>query len=570
MIDSVDIIQNSIDLKGEKDNSIILIDELGLSETHLTETGLFCLYASDALQTPGKIKLIMNNVRAEKNNGILVDVLSYSSGTLYLSNSLFIENSSQNNALFYIFDNSAMISTNNTFMKSFTRLGNLCIIGDTNYTGVANNFIYNVGKVASVMLSFNTNTGQLTETKAGVYANDLSDVSKAMYSSVSPSVGLYFLSSSQITHFASNFSHAYTGLITTADSNVNLKYCKIFGNRVLGVSLIGSFTSLTDLVIENSIIDNNALTADTTFNKVKFAFITMSSATLTASNNTISNSFSDGMLVFGNTIIARLTNLTLDYVVSHQSSQPLFLLSFATIKVSDLNCISTTGLFKLIESFLTLSQVSITQMIATYANQFIADMFSSGIIIQGMEFHGVDFSISASSPAPLISGQTSALYMLRTHFNNPRVGVRSIVSLTGQGNLQISDSTFLYSHGVMTSQLFELAGLETIAINRCVFQGVENLFAASDLSHFLFVENTVLTNSLGTLLNIGTSNDITLLSNQFINLQQLIQSSVDLKYYSAEEYYATKSSEPIYLTGSQITVTDVLATALFQHNTFFY
>jgi len=74
MIESVDIIQNSVDLKGEGDNSIILIDELGLSETHLTETGLFCLYASDALQTPGKIKLIMDNVRAEKNNGILVDV----------------------------------------------------------------------------------------------------------------------------------------------------------------------------------------------------------------------------------------------------------------------------------------------------------------------------------------------------------------------------------------------------------------------------------------------------------------------------------------------------------------
>ena len=568
---------NDITTEGGDDplSPLILMSNYALSSVHLAKQGLICSWAGDALLNPPELQVQMNNIQASENQGVLIDLFADSNSNLYLTNSLFKDNAGTQFGLMLIFDESNALLINNTFLRNNNTLGNICIAGEANFTGISNNYIANTGKYASLFLVLNTNEGNIQEIGASVYLNDLHPSMKTSSTQASPLAALYFINSASMIFYESEFmqNSAYSGLITATDSDVHFFNCDISENTVEGVSIVGSFVSLSSLEMRSVQLVDNVLEPDSRIPLVNSAFIIMSTGTLMASDIFVSGGRTlGGNLIFGNTINGEIENLTIAQFTSTGESQALIDLSFSSMTLTDLDCAGVTGIFNLIKTILSVNDLMIDTILNTYSSGYIANLYGSKLNIKGLKHTGADWVILSGFAVSLFTGDASDLRLTDAHFSDLTIGLDNLITLSGKGLLFIIDSSFTYTQGSKTLTLFSVKGLTTIVVQNSVFKGVESIMNAADTSGvFYFVGNTIFTGSQLQNLVITDGTAITIIDNYFMKIPVTKGALIDREYSTREDYLFMDgdAANYFYLYGAQIEIVEATDQILINENKFF-
>jgi len=550
----------------------LLMSNSALNNVRMAKQGLICSCAGDAILNPPKIQVQMNNIQAFENEGVLIDLFSNSQTNLYLTNSKFERNRGTQVSVLLAFEKSNMTLINNTFLRNNNTLGIICIMGETNFTGISNTYVKNTGKYASLFLVLNSNEGKIVEIGARVSLNDLQPSLKKSSTQVSPLSGLYFINSGSFVFYESEFrqNSPYSGLITAAASDIYFYNCEIVENMVEGLSVLGNFASVSNLYLTNVKLTGNTLKKDPEVPLNNLALIRISTGSLNMDNVDIHGSAVgkpfDGILIFGNTIGTEMNNVAIREFIVQKEGQAMIDLSFSAVKVNNLNCSGTTGIFNLIKTTLSARNIRVESMINTFSSGYIANLYVSTLNIKGLFYRANDFSLSSGSSTALFIGDTSNLNLVETQLINLHAGLENLMDFQGKGVMFITDSRFLYDTSSLSLTLFYFDGLESIVVQNCIFKGVERIMSATDTSKGVyFLKNTIFTGSQLQNLVITQTSSIIIAGNDFMKIPVTDGMKI-LKPYSTREDYLDLGTDSLY--GAQIEILEIAEKAVIRDNRF--
>lgn len=513
-LNNILIQNNQINLLGENFTEMALSNSPFLSIVMNRRDGIFCAFNRESFSITAFSNIIADTLEIKNNTGTIFNLYPSESSSLFLRNSLIINNTCVHGSIIESFDNATILPFNNLFIQNNNSLG-FFFITDSSYISFYNTYLQNEGKHAS--LAFLNDNTQAIEAYVIAYWNYVNPKFLMFMNNLTPQGGLYFSLAAQITVIKSYFAEnkAYAGIFTSVRSISLFNGLNISNYHVSGFALVGSFMELSSLTMMNSSITNSSIQNESSQTRPSMIILMTSNLYINGLNITKIPSLNQGNLISGVYVNGAFANLYLQDVQIDRG-ESLINLDSSDISITNLNCSYISNLFMLSKTILTLKSMNISDLQRSGSGLSIIKMFSSTLRISQLKYKGDTDSGDYSS---LITGTNNYLEMVEAHFINAVIGQSMILDLQKDSLVFVANSVFEYNVNYVQTILFSFRSSLAVHIQNCVFILPGQIVQAEGIASVLqFVSNIIITNSHISSVEILGSNNI-YFANNYISRQ---------------------------------------------------
>ena len=352
-----------------------------------------------------------------------------------------------------------------------------------------------------------------------LYYNTVSPDYKVFVEGGAPQAGLYLVSYSPLTIIGSIFleNRAYAGIAIAFKGTIGMYGCQVTGHNIFGSSVIGTFLAMTQLTLFDMNLTNNTITTDTSLTNIQAALIVLITAKLQIDNLVITNgSSNDGaMLLFADVTSGYINNIKINNFYRNDAGQVcLIYLSSTQMTINNFESQNTTGLFKVIESRITMNSLTVKNVNNRYSSQFLMYMFDTTMNINALNYKG---NGQTNALWPLFAGNKNSIKIMDCEFTDATEDRNKVFSLRSSKLLFVHNTIFTYSKDLTNTTIFDLTSSNSIIITNSVFQSPGTIIKANIiLGGFYFTGNNIITDAHIQSITVTDVNTAYILGNRFL------------------------------------------------------
>jgi len=515
--------------------------------------GLFCAYSQDSYSTVSGTSIVAQNLSMNANNAVLFNLYPENQAYSYIFDSIFKNNKCYTSSIIIASGTSQVVSIGNTFFNNYNRLGNIYILNNGSYQGVFNSFLSNNGAHASILFGNNVSS-EASEGGSILYNNSAKPATLIASDLMTPQGGLYFLDTCVMSIIGSDFnanSGGYSGAIVSIESTVKLSNSTFENTWVTGVALIGVFTPLSSVTLQDIQYINNTVTADQTLAITQKAAIDLFNSKFNIQGFNVT----DGAVGGGSSLISlinsqgSIANMSIEQFYTSDgitTAASIITAVFSKINLTEISCDDTISLVKAYQATIRIDTITIKNLQEESGYRFMIDLTDSSLWTNQMKYVG---SILSAAALPLIGGENNEIQIINSEFLNAFNQQNKLFGLSNNGLFYISDCVFEYTQDPGKMMLFGISYSKQVIIQNSVFRNVSSVVQVSNIQNiFTFLNNVVVANSKMGILSVQESPLVYIQNNIFLGVSEIDTGDM--------------------IAGSQLEIINPEGTTVLQGNTF--